>query len=166
MTESLNLPKSLLDTSYDNIVSVLKCHFIPKPSVSYHRFPGDGEEIAAYAADLCSLTDHCNFRSNLDERIREQFARVPKDEDHQKRLLAHSYFDLNCAIREATAAESTSSQAKEIRSVNETNDEVAGAHQICKGRIQLSPKTARQNVISAFKRNACASFGGDYSKFQ
>ncbi|KFD48096.1 hypothetical protein M513_11039 [Trichuris suis] len=121
IAKSVVSPKSLSDVSYDYIVRALQCHFIPKPSVIYQRFhfqrrlQRDGEGIATYIAEFRRLASDCNFGSNLEERLRDQFVCGLKDEDLQKRLLAHSELDLNDALREAVAAESASRQAKDIR---------------------------------------------------
>ncbi|KFD49840.1 hypothetical protein M513_09307 [Trichuris suis] len=167
IAKSVVSPKSLSDVSYDYIVRALQCHFIPKPSVIYQRFhfqrrlQRDGEGIATYIAEFRRLASDCNFGSNLEERLRDQFVCGLKDEDLQKRLLAHSELDLNDALREAVAAESASRQAKDIRSANAENAEIPGTHQIRKGTDQRPPKAAGSSV-----RCSCASCGGEHQRNQ
>ncbi|CDW60937.1 hypothetical protein TTRE_0000934301 [Trichuris trichiura] len=170
--KSLISPRSLSDVSYEDIVNVLKSHFIPKPSVIYQRFTfqrclqQEGEGVAAYVADLRHLADDCNFGSNLSERLRDQLVCGLKDEELERRLLACAELDLNGAIREAIAAESASSQARDICSANGSHTETAVAQQIRKGRNVRPSKDAEQRTVAAFTRNPCAGCGGDHPRSQ
>ena len=72
----------------------MKSHLDPKPIVIAKRFrfhhqnQREEETMAQYLAELHKLTEHCNFRNNLDEVLRDRLVCGILSVPIQKRLLA------------------------------------------------------------------------------
>ena len=72
---SLVLPASLDSFPYDDLVSKVKTHKEPAPSVIVRRFQFNtrnqkaGESIAEYIAVLRKAAEHCNYGDSLSEMI-------------------------------------------------------------------------------------------------
>ena len=79
---------------YDELVALLKEHYEPKPLVITERFhfhrrnQRQGESIAEYVAELRRLATHCEFKTYLNEALRDRLVWGIRDESVQRRLLA------------------------------------------------------------------------------
>ena len=72
------LPQTL---KYDELVALLKEHYEPKPLViaerfQFHRRNQHGESIAEYMAELRRLATHCEFKTYLNEALRDRLCAV------------------------------------------------------------------------------------------
>ncbi|XP_049520471.1 uncharacterized protein K02A2.6-like [Dermacentor silvarum] len=69
-------------TSYADIVQKLSVPFNPKPSVTVQRFQfgkrdqRPGESIADYIAELRRLSEHCNFRTTLEDMLHDRLQQL------------------------------------------------------------------------------------------
>ena len=85
------LPQSL---KYDELVGLLTEHYEPKPLVIAERFhfhrrnQRQSESIAEYMAELRRLSTHCEFKSYLNEALRDRLVCGLRSESMQRRLLA------------------------------------------------------------------------------
>ncbi|KRX79034.1 hypothetical protein T06_10779 [Trichinella sp. T6] len=69
--KSLTSPDPPSSKTFDEVMKLLRNHFMPRPSEVYQRFlyhrrlqqPGEG--VAAYVAELRHLAQHCNFGETL-----------------------------------------------------------------------------------------------------
>ena len=65
--KSLVQPHTSMEETYDEIVEMLKTHFIPKPSPIIQRFKFNtrdhraGESLGNYVAELRVLGEYCDF---------------------------------------------------------------------------------------------------------
>ena len=79
---------------YDELVALLKEHYEPKPLVITERFhfhrrnQRQGESIAEYVDELRRLATHCEFKTYLNEALRDRLVWGIRDESVQRRLLA------------------------------------------------------------------------------
>ena len=73
---ALPLPR---DTSFGELLGVLKQHHYPQPLVIaeqfqfYQRYQTAEESIADFVADLCHLSIKCEFKEFLDKALRDRF---------------------------------------------------------------------------------------------
>ena len=71
-------PAKPVDKTYEQLVGAIKSYLDLKPTVIAERFrfhrqdQKEGETIAQYLAQLCKLTEHCEFRDNLEEPLRDR----------------------------------------------------------------------------------------------
>lgn len=121
IVRSLVSPASPADKSFDELVSLLKNHFTPKPSEIYSRFQfhkrvqRSDEGITAYVTELRRLADDCNFGSTLSERLRDQLVCGIRDEGLQRRLLTESDLTFESAKMKALAAETAAEQVRAMQ---------------------------------------------------
>ncbi|XP_064469921.1 uncharacterized protein LOC135384658 [Ornithodoros turicata] len=139
---SLVSPASPSETSYDELIALLKNHFTPKPSVIYSHFQfhkrvqRSNERITSYVLELRRLAEDCNFRSTLSERLRDQLVCGIRDDGLQRRLLAETDLTFENAKAKVLAAEAAADQAKEIQ----TQGLASAAHHINNDRRVRNPK--------------------------
>ena len=104
---------------YDGIVKSLDNHLSTKPLVIAERFrfhkrdQKEGESVPVYVAELRKLSEHCDFKANLSDALRDRLVCGIKKENIQKRLLSESDLMLEKAIEIATAMETTAKNAVE-----------------------------------------------------
>ena len=117
-------PAKAVGKTYQQLVDAMKSHLDPKPIFIAERFrfhrrnQREGETMAQYLAELRKLTEHCDFRNNLDETLRDRLVcgilRVPI----QKRLLAKKDLDLKKALELAQGMEAATMQSSELRATS------------------------------------------------
>jgi hypothetical protein len=78
------------------------------------RFRKPGESIASYVAELRSLSEHCDFKSTLEEMLRDRLVCGINDEQIQRRLLAESSLDFKKAMKIATSMETAVKNARDL----------------------------------------------------
>lgn len=78
LLRSLVQPNKPGDKSYDDIVSILKNHYAPKPLIIAERFrfhkrnQEDGESVSQFVAVLKQLSEHCEFGQSLNDTLRDR----------------------------------------------------------------------------------------------
>uniref|UniRef100_A0A5S6QBK2 RNA-directed DNA polymerase n=1 Tax=Trichuris muris TaxID=70415 RepID=A0A5S6QBK2_TRIMR len=118
---SLTSPDAPSTKTFDEVMTLLRAHFVPKPSEMYRRFQFQrrsqqvGEGIAVYVAELRHLAQHCNFGDTLDSRLRDQLVCGLRDEALQKQLLVVKELTFAVALERALAAEAATVQVDEMR---------------------------------------------------
>lgn len=111
LLRNLVSPAKPAEKTYEDLVVVLKEHYAPTPSVPVQRFKFKarlrkaGESVADYVSELRKLTEHCDFRNGLNERLRDQFVSGIGDEKLQKKLLAKENLTFEKAYKTALADE-------------------------------------------------------------
>ena len=79
LLKSLLAPENPKSKSFAELVSTLKSHFNPKPSViaerfKFHRrYQKEGESTARYIVELRKLASTCDFGDFLSESLRDRF---------------------------------------------------------------------------------------------
>ena len=82
------------------------------------RFRKQGETIQQYVAELRSLSEHCDFRDQLEEMMRDRLVCGVNDERIQRRLLAESRLDFKKALELARAREIADKNTRDIQQGN------------------------------------------------
>ena len=117
LLRNLTSPDDPATKGFDAIVKLLDNHLSPKPLVIAERFrfhkrdQKDGESIPVYVAELRKLSEHCDFKANLNDALRDRLVCGIKHGNIQKKLLSESDLTLQKAIDIATAMETA---AKEL----------------------------------------------------
>ncbi|KAL0869007.1 hypothetical protein ABMA27_007328 [Loxostege sticticalis] len=96
---------------YQQALDLLQTHLQPKPSTLAERYrfrqrrQHVEESIANYVADLKKLTRYCEFGSQLEENMRDQFVCGLRSETIRQRLFAEENLSYNRAISLAISLE-------------------------------------------------------------
>ncbi|KRZ15909.1 Uncharacterized protein T11_2133 [Trichinella zimbabwensis] len=122
--KSLTSPDPPSSKTFDEVMMLLRNHFMPRLSEVYQRFlyqrrlqqPGEG--VAAYVAELRHLAQHCNFGETLESRLRDQLVCGLRDRDLQKQLLTDGELTFAKAFERALSAEAATSQVSDIPATN------------------------------------------------
>ncbi len=116
LLRSLITPEKPTDKSYDEILSVLKHHYAPAPSVTVQRYKfamrkkKADETMSEYVSELRKIAEHCGFNGvvELEDRLKDQMVIGVGDEQLQKRLLMETHLSFNkcykMCISQETAA--------------------------------------------------------------
>ena len=80
--------------------------------------------MAQYLAELCKLTEHCDFRNNLDEALRDRLVCGIVSVPIQKRLLAEKELDLKKAMEIAQGMEAATKQSSKLHASVPVNQEI------------------------------------------
>lgn len=121
LLRSLLAPTKPADKAYKDIVAVLQTHLNPKPLVIAERFRFHKrnqlktESIAEFVAELRRLSEHCDFRENLSDSLRDRFVCGLHNENIQKRLLTERELTFQRAIEIATSMETAAKDAVELQ---------------------------------------------------
>lgn len=97
--------------SYEDLVSLLKNHFNPKPSEIVQRWKFNSrnrhfdESIVEYVAELRKLAQDCNFGDTLTVMLRDRLVCGVNDDSIQRRLLAEEELTFETALRKAQVIE-------------------------------------------------------------
>ena len=117
-------PGKPTDKTFAELVNIVKNHLNPRPSTIVYRlkfnsrFRQPRETIHQYVAELRSLSEHCDFRDQLEDMIRDRLVCGVNDERIQRRLLAESRLDFKKALELATAMEIADKNTRDIQQGN------------------------------------------------
>ena len=121
LLRNLTSPDDPATKGFDAIVKLLDNHLSPKPLVIAERFrfhkrdQKDGESIPVYVAELRKLSEHCDFKADLNDALRDRLVCGIKHGNIQKKLLSESDLTLQTAIDIATAMETAAKDAVELQ---------------------------------------------------
>ena len=121
LLRNLTSPDNPASIGFDAIVKLLDDHLSPKPLVIAERFrfhkrdQKDGESIPVYVAELRKLSEHCDFKANLNDALRDRLVCGIKHGNIQKKILSESDLTLQKAIDIATAMETAAKDAVELQ---------------------------------------------------
>lgn len=110
-------PTNPKDKTFDKLVEMLKGHFEPTPLViaeSFHfhrRNQAHGESVAQFVAELRRLARHCEFKTFLEEALRDRFVCGLSSKAIQNRLLKKKELTLQKAIDTAIGMEAAAKEA-------------------------------------------------------
>ena len=116
--------------TFDELVETLSGHFEPKPIViaeRYHCHKRDqaaGESVSQFIAELRRLARHCEFKTFLDEALRDRFVCGLHAKATQNRLLTEKNLTLTKALEIAVGMEAA---AKEVTELQARSHAAAGA---------------------------------------
>ena len=104
----------------DQIIEKLMAHFRPKTSIIYERYvfhsrvQGPSESIADFVAALKKQAIKCEFKTFLDESLRDQVVRGLKSTEIQQHLFTLDKLDFDTAVAQATSREVAKKEAGNI----------------------------------------------------
>ena len=135
---SYNIIRNLLsptdpkDKTFDELVEVLKGHFEPKPLViaecfHFHkRNQAAGESVAQFIAELRRLARHCEFKTFLEEALRDRFVCGLGSKVIQNCLLNKKDLTLQKAVELAMGMEAAAKEVTELQATSTANAASAG----------------------------------------
>ncbi|XP_063360606.1 uncharacterized protein LOC134649708 [Cydia amplana] len=94
LLSTLASPKKPSELTYAGAVDLLKKHLQPKPSILAERYKFrqrrqmEGELVADYVAELKKLSLHCDFKTTLEDNLRDQLVCGIRSENTRQRLFA------------------------------------------------------------------------------
>ena len=150
LVRSLVAPEDPTDESYADLAKLLQDHFMPKPSAIVQRFNFNtrsqqpGETTAMSFAELRHLSEHCEFRVTLDERLRDRLVCGVHDIRIQLRLLAEPKLTLKRALDLALAIEAADKDASEVQKADSQE-----------GHASVNKVEVKVNKGSEFKCSRC-----------
>lgn len=121
LLRGLTAPKKPSECEYAELIKTLSDHLNPKPVVISERFrfykrdQREGESIRDYLAQLRKLSEHCDFKQNLSESIRDRLVCGLRSEAIQNKLLAEKDLTLEIAVQISQAMETASRDATELQ---------------------------------------------------
>ena len=104
--------------TFEELCQALREHLKPAPNVIAERFRffkrdrTSGETVNAYIAELRRLSEHCEFKTELNTYLRDRFVCGLNNENVQQKLLASEDLTLEKALTTARSFESTSRDAR------------------------------------------------------
>ena len=121
LIRNLVAPERPTDRSLAEIMSLVRDHHTPPPSVIVQRFTfhsrlqKEGESIAEYVSELRKLSEHCKFEGMLDDMLRDRLVCGVRDMRIQRRLLAEPDLKFKKAFELAQAVEIADQNAKDLQ---------------------------------------------------
>ena len=126
LLRSLVAPTKPDKKAYELVAAMVK-HHNPAPSEIVQRYRlnsrsrKEGESVATYLSELCSLVEHCNFRDNLDDMLRDRLVCGIENKSIQKRLLAEVTLTLKKATELALAMVTAEANAETLQGTSGRN---------------------------------------------
>ena len=114
-------PTKPKEKSFDELVEALSGHFEPKPIIiaeRYHfhkRNQAAGESVAQFIAELRRLARHCEFKTFLEEALRDRFVCGLHSKAIQNRLLTVKDLTLSTALETAVGMEAAAKEVTELQ---------------------------------------------------
>ena len=121
LLSNLLAPQKPSTKSFNELSTILKDHFKPKPVIIAERFhfhrrnQAAGETVAEYLAELRRLATHCEFKDYLSEALRDRLVCGLRSESIQKNLLACADLMLAKAIEVAQSMEAAETNAQQLK---------------------------------------------------
>ena len=170
LLRSIVLPAPLTDFSFSELVSKMKAHREPRPSVIVQRYQFNSrqrlpsESMAEYIAALRKLAEFCNYGESLDEMLRDRFVCGIAHSAVQKRLLAEPDLTLTKAVTVAQAVELAEKGAQQLQlPVDKETKEV---HKFSTTNSQPHADTRKKDSSSGGKASStsCYRCGGKHNQ--
>jgi hypothetical protein len=122
LIRNLTTSRKPSEKTFTELVELVQQHQHRKPSAIVQRFKFNtrfrkpGESIVSYVAELRSLSEHCDFKSTLEEMLRDRLVCGINDKQIQRerRLLAESSPDFKKAMKIATSMETAVKNARDL----------------------------------------------------
>ncbi|XP_063542733.1 uncharacterized protein LOC134751279 [Cydia strobilella] len=124
-------PKKPHELKYDDINKIMLQHLQPTPSKLAERYKfrqrtqTKSESISDYVAALKKLARTCDFKTGLDENLRDQLVCGLFSETIRQRLFAEDDIKLSKAYKLATALEAAETNAAAVMNGKRPNDDGA-----------------------------------------
>lgn len=122
--------ETLEKTSCENLIKMLQAHYDPKPSFIvqrvkfYQRTRELNETVAQFVAALREIAEHCEYKDNLQEMIRDRLVCGINHDGIQKRLLTEKDLPYAKALEIALAMETAEKGNKELKAATTVSHDV------------------------------------------
>ena len=164
LMRSLVLPDTLDSFSFDDLVSKVKTHKEPSPSVIVRRFQFNtrnqkpDELISEYVAVLRKAAEHCNYGDSLSEMLRDRLVCGITNSTVQKRLLSEKELTLDKAVSIAHSVELAEKGSKDLQASATTKPTATPDNQV----LKLTNGTRKPEDKKADKPKVCYRCGGKH----
>ena len=118
LIRSLVAPRKPNEVDYKDLLTKAKAHFAPTCSTIVQRYKFNirvrqpGKTVAAYVAELRTLSTHCAYGEMLEDLLRDRLVCGISDVRLQCRLLAEPNLTFNKAVEIAQATETVEKDSK------------------------------------------------------
>ena len=170
LIQNLLSPTKPKDAKYQDIIDTLKNHYKPKVITIFERYKfynrkqEVGESVSQFVAGIREAASTCDFKTNLNEMLRDRLVVGIRDEATQRALLTEVNLTLNKAIEVANAREAAAKDVKEMGKGSGSINLVSRKNFSTKPKPNFHPvKSNNQNKNSAPK-NPCNGCGGRHWK--
>lgn len=127
--KDLCMPDLPANKTYTKLVQLMENHLQPAPNKIMERFKfkntqqAYNENVADFVANLKNKSVNCNFGTELETNLRDQFVWGLSDDDIKKKLLAEGDIQFKNAVKMALSIEMNTTNMKELvgRQTNEIN---------------------------------------------
>ena len=132
LLRNLLSPTDPKDKTFDELVEALKGHYEPKPLVIAERFhfhkrnQAAGESVVQFIAELWRLVRYCEFKTFLEEALRDRFVCGLGSKAIQNCLLNKKELTLQKAVEVATGMEAAAKEVTELQATSTANAASAG----------------------------------------
>ena len=109
LLRNLVSPDKPTDKSFGELVSALKNHYQPTPSITVQRYKFHtrarqmNETVPEYVSELKKLAEKCDFKDSLNDMLKDRLVCGINDEKIQKRLLIETDLTFEKAYNTAVA---------------------------------------------------------------
>uniref|UniRef100_A0A674N093 Retrotransposon gag domain-containing protein n=1 Tax=Takifugu rubripes TaxID=31033 RepID=A0A674N093_TAKRU len=127
LLRNLAQPNKPKDKTFEEIVTVLKGHFEPKPLLVAERFHFNrctqkaNQPVAQYVVELKQCAANCEFGANLDASLRDWFVSGMQNEACQRRLLSKNDLTFAKACDNMETADREQRQLRGMKSETDTS---------------------------------------------
>lgn len=148
LLRNLVQPHKPKDKTFDEIRTVLKEHFEPKPLLVAERFRFNRcnqkatQPVAQYVAELKQCAANCEFGTNLDASLRDWYVGGIRNEACQLRLLSENDLTFAKAFEIALNMETADRDARQLRGMESETGGAASVHEV---KLQRSRNCYRCN---------------------
>ena len=121
LIRNLVAPGKPADKSFSELVTLVRTHFRPSPSVTVQRYnfnsrsQRDGESVSQFVAELRRLSEHCDFGNTLEDMLRDRLVCGIRDIRVQRRLLAEPGLTFTKAFGLAQSAELAEKNVQDLQ---------------------------------------------------
>ncbi|KAL5468747.1 hypothetical protein EMCRGX_G029860 [Ephydatia muelleri] len=121
LMRNLSAPEKPSDKTFSELVTIVRNHFCPPPSVTVQRYnfncrvQKEGETVSQFVAELRKLSEHCEFGNTLEDMLRDRLVCGIRNARVQRRLLAESGLTFAKAFELTLAAELAEKNALDIQ---------------------------------------------------
>lgn len=120
LIRNLVSPDKPSSKTFDQLKTLMKEHFNPKPSEIVQRYKFDSrsrqpmETVSVYVAELRRLAHDCNYGTTLEQMLRDRLVCGINDDRIQRRLLSETDLTFERAFKIAVAAEAASKNVQDL----------------------------------------------------
>ena len=166
LIRSVVSPAKPTEKTFDELVTLLREHYFPKPSVTMQRFVFNsrsrkqGESVTTFVADLRRLSEYCEFGDSLVEMLRDRLICGINNDRMQRHLLAESKLSFEKAYELSQAMETADHDARELQ--GPPTAALNKLHKATSAVARNFPTTSTRLVNHKNSRSNCYRCGGKH----